>query len=103
MTPLNHIIRKCTVGYKLSKSQEKINQLMYMDDIKLFAKNEKRTGKEHAISHIQWSGIWHRKMRHARNKKWQTTLDGRNGTTKPVLEISGMWSTPSLPLLPGPL
>ena len=41
MMPLNHILRKCTVGYKLSRSQEKINHLMYMDDIKLFAKNEK--------------------------------------------------------------
>ena len=41
MMPLNHILRKCTAGYKLTKSQEKINHLMYMDDIKLFAKNEK--------------------------------------------------------------
>ena len=41
MIPLNHILRKCTAEYKLSKSQEKINHLMYMDDIKLFAKNEK--------------------------------------------------------------
>ena len=41
MMPLNHILRKCTAWYKLSKSQEKINHLMYMDDIKLFAKNEK--------------------------------------------------------------
>ena len=41
MTPLNHIFRKCTAGYKLSKSQEKINQLKYMDDIKLFARKEK--------------------------------------------------------------
>ena len=41
MMPLNHILRKCTAGYKLSKSQKKINHLMYMDDIKLFAKNEK--------------------------------------------------------------
>ena len=39
--PLNHIFRKCTAGYKLSRSQEKNNHLMYMDDIKLFAKNEK--------------------------------------------------------------
>ena len=39
--PLNHILRKCTAGYKLSRSQEKINHLMYMDDFKLFAKNEK--------------------------------------------------------------
>ena len=41
MMPLNHVLRKCTAGYKLSRSQEKINHLMYMDDITLFAKNEK--------------------------------------------------------------
>ena len=28
MMSLNHILRKCTAGYKLSKSQEKINHLM---------------------------------------------------------------------------
>ena len=41
MVSLNHILRKCTAAYKLSRSQEKINHLMYMDDIKLFTKNEK--------------------------------------------------------------
>ena len=41
MMPLNHKLRKCTAGYKLSRSQEKTNHLMYMDDIKLFAKNER--------------------------------------------------------------
>ena len=39
MVPLNHILRKCTAGYKLSKSKEKINHLSYIDE--LFAKNEK--------------------------------------------------------------
>ena len=41
MMPLNDILRKCTGEYKHSKSQEKINHLMYMNDIKLFAKTEK--------------------------------------------------------------
>ena len=41
MIPLNHILKKYTAGYKLSRSQEKINHLMYMDDFKLFAKNQK--------------------------------------------------------------
>ena len=41
MMILNHILRKCTAGYKLSRSQEKVDHLMYMDGIKLFAKNEK--------------------------------------------------------------
>ena len=39
MMLLHHILRKCTVGYKPGRSQEKVNHLMYMDDIKLFAKN----------------------------------------------------------------
>ena len=41
MMPLNDILRKCAAGYTLRRSKEKINHLMYMDDIKLFAKNEK--------------------------------------------------------------
>ena len=41
MISLNHILRKCTAGFKLSTSQEKINHLMYMDDVKLFAKLKK--------------------------------------------------------------
>ena len=44
MMPRSHILRKCTDGYKLRRSFEKINHLMYMDDIKLFAKNEKELG-----------------------------------------------------------
>ena len=50
MMPLNHIPRKCTAGYKLSRSQEKINLLMYMYDIKLFAKNEKELGNSNTRS-----------------------------------------------------
>ena len=38
---LNHILRKCTVVYQLSRLLEKINHLKYMDDITLFVKNEK--------------------------------------------------------------
>ena len=41
MMSLNYILRRCTAGYKLSRSQENVNHLMYMDDIKLFANNEK--------------------------------------------------------------
>ena len=40
---VNHILRKSTGGCKLTESQEKINHLMYTDDIKLFAKNEKES------------------------------------------------------------
>ena len=39
--PPNYIQIKCTGGYKFTKSQEKLNDFMYMDYIKIFAKNEK--------------------------------------------------------------
>ena len=71
--PLNHILRKCTNGYKLSKSQEKINHLMYMDDIKLSAKNEKEFGNPNTGGEDIQSGhrdeIWHWKMCHANYEK----------------------------------
>ena len=38
---LNHIVRKCTGGYKFTNLQEKIDNLMYMDDIYQFTKNDK--------------------------------------------------------------
>ena len=41
MMPLNNILGKYAGGYKLSKLQEKIHHLMYMDDLKQFAENEK--------------------------------------------------------------
>ena len=41
MMPLDHILRKCIAGYNLCNPQEKFNHLMYMNDIKLFAKNER--------------------------------------------------------------
>ena len=41
MIPLNYAHRVCTGGYNFTKLQEKIIYLMYMDDDKLFDKNEK--------------------------------------------------------------
>ena len=79
MITLNHILRKCTAEYKLTKSQENINHTMYMDDIKLFGNSNTHNQNIQSGHKI---GIWHRKMRHASNEKRQTTPYGRNGTTK---------------------
>ena len=40
MMPLNYIHIKMHMGNKFTKSQEKINYLMFMDDIDLFAKEK---------------------------------------------------------------
>ena len=65
MMPLNYILRKCTGANHFTKTQEKINYLMYMDDIKLLAKKKKiwkRIGNYDTINkNIQpgyREGIW---------------------------------------------
>ena len=41
LIPLSHILRKSKAGYEFSKVKEKVNHLLFMDDLKLYAKNEK--------------------------------------------------------------
>ena len=59
---------------------------MYMDNIKLFVKNEKRIGKPNTGSENMQSGYkdgnWHRKMYYANNEKRKMAYDGRNRITK---------------------
>ena len=48
--PFNHIHRKYSAEYKHGRLQEKINRIMYMDDMKLFAKYEKELETlQHAV------------------------------------------------------
>ena len=57
--PLNYILWKCKARYKFSKSQEeKINQLMFIDVVNLFAKNEKQIRNHNTDSeNIQCCGL----------------------------------------------
>ena len=83
---MNNILRKCAAGYKLSRLQEKINHLMYMDDIKLFAKNEREQETPiHAIRiYSQDIGIVFGMEKCALlvMKSGKQHIDWRNGTTK---------------------
>ena len=40
MIPLNLVLRKMNIGYQFSSNKEQINHLIFMDDIRLFAKDE---------------------------------------------------------------
>ena len=42
LVPLSLILRKTKAAYKFSKSKEKINHLLFMDDLKLYSRSEKR-------------------------------------------------------------
>ena len=78
---LNYIIRKRDKGYKFTKSQEKINQRMYMDDIKLFTKNVKKLQTLIKTTRIdsQDTGI---EFGHVDKEKREKINDGKNRTTK---------------------
>ncbi|XP_029643285.1 uncharacterized protein LOC115217674 [Octopus sinensis] len=42
MTPLTLILRKVKIAYDLGKGSGQINHLLFMDDVKIYAKNEKQ-------------------------------------------------------------
>ena len=41
LIPLSLILRKAKAAYEFSESKEKINHLLFMDDLKLYCRNEK--------------------------------------------------------------
>ena len=43
MMPLSTLLEKENAGYDLFKNRGKINHLLYMDDLKLYARNKKET------------------------------------------------------------
>ena len=42
LIPLSLILRKAKAAYEFSGSKEKINNLLFMDDLKLYSRSEKR-------------------------------------------------------------
>ena len=82
MRPLTFVHRKCT---GVTKSPEKIHRFMYMDAVKVFAKNEDKL-----VTLIQTIRIYTQyivmefviKMWHADNEKCQKRMIGRNRITK---------------------
>ena len=72
MMPLGHILRKCTDGYKLSRSQEKMT-LNYLQKMKKDLET-----LIHAVRiYRQDIGVEFIKMWHSSHEKWQTTYDWR--------------------------
>ena len=40
LIPLTHVLRKTGMGYKLEKGGPMINLMLFMDDLKIFARND---------------------------------------------------------------
>ena len=41
LTPLSLILQKAKTAYEFSESKEKINHILFMDDLKLYSRSEK--------------------------------------------------------------
>ena len=41
MLSLTHTLRDATPGYNFASNEQKVNHLLFMDDLKLYASNEK--------------------------------------------------------------
>ena len=67
---------------------------MYMDDIKLFANKEKKTGDQDTnnknIHPVYTNGIRHRKMCDIYNDMWGKRNNGMNRTAKSKTQESGI-------------
>ena len=51
-TPLIYMLKTCKGSNRFIKLQEKINHLMYTDDIKIFAKNEELETLIQTMGHL---------------------------------------------------
>ena len=81
MMPHNQILRKCAGDYKFAKSQEKIDHLKYIDEVKLFAKNEKELETNTNNKNIQ-PGCRNRICHRKNDEKRKKTNKRKNNTAQ---------------------
>ena len=66
LLPLTHILRDAAPGYHFASHEQKVNHLLFMDDLKLYARNEKSLESliqtVRVFSNDIRDGIWSRKM-----------------------------------------
>ena len=61
MIPLTTLLRKESMGYRFSKSKKQINHLLFMDDLKLYAKDEADLDKlinVVSLVTLEWNSAW---------------------------------------------
>ena len=73
--PPSSILNESAAGYQLSKKEGKITHLLFMDDLKLYGRNEKEIN---SLVHTVWvfssdirMGFWNREVRNDGNEKRQ--------------------------------
>ena len=74
MVPLSLIVRKVNPYYEWGKKDYKLNHLLYMDDLKLFAKSEKEIDTLVRIVHVFSTDIG---MEFGKKKRWNSYHEER--------------------------
>ena len=54
IVPLSLILRKVNASYGWGKKEYKLNDLLFMDDLKLFSKNEDQIGTQFGIKNMEF-------------------------------------------------
>ena len=83
--PLSHLLRKCTGGYKLHKSQEKNEPPKVHGQHQTVCQKWKRIGNLNTVSggiQSRWDGICYWKMCPVTNEKQKMTNNRRNRITQ---------------------
>ena len=71
---LSLILRKAKAGYEFSGSKVKINHLLFMDDLKLYSRNEKELDllvQTVCIFSKDRNGVWYRKVCNVSDREWK--------------------------------
>ena len=72
LLPLTHILRDAAPGYHLASNGQKVNHLLFIDDLKLYASNEKSLESLIQTAHVfsnDRDRIWSGKMCSIDNKE----------------------------------
>ena len=87
LLPLTHILRETGMGYQLEKNGAKVNHLFFMDDLKMFGKNDKEIDSLiktvwQCSEDIKMKFVWYLKMRCSIAAKRTENKMGRNSTAE---------------------
>ena len=75
LIPLSLILREAKAAYEFSESKEKIDHLLFMDDLKSYSQSEKGLGSlVQKVCVFIWryrNGVWYRKVCYVSNGEWK--------------------------------
>ena len=59
LLPLTHVLRDTAPGYHFASNGQKVNHILFMDDLKLYASNEKSLESliQTGLANLEWKNV----------------------------------------------